>query len=192
MKKKKEEPLPQIEGYEPVQRTFSMLAANIWAVVLMVAAGGVGWWLTKWIHPDAAFTVVDMLWLGVMLLVGIVVHELIHGLTWIALTKGRFSHLSFGTMQGAAYCHVDVPMTKRNYVIMALMPGLLTGMVPWLAGIAAGSLLWMLVGAMMIGGAMGDIMIVRSIRKETSDTMIYDHPNLGGCYVYEKCNQADA
>lgn len=186
MDKKKEEPLPQVEGYEPVQRTFSMLAANIWAVVLIVAAGGVGWWLTKWIHPDAALAVFDILWFGVMLLVGIVVHELVHGLTWIALTKGSFSHLSFGTVQGAAYCHVDVPMTKRNYVIMALMPGLLTGMVPWLAGIAAGSLLWMLGGAMMIGGAMGDIMLVWAIRKETSDTMIYDHPNLGGCYVYRK------
>lgn len=186
MSRKKEEPLPQIEGYEPVQRTISMLAANIWAVVLMVLAGGVGWWLTKWIQPDADLAVFDMLWLGVMLVVGIVVHELIHGLTWIALTKGRFSHLSFGTMQGAVYCHVDVPMTKRNYIIMALMPGLLTGMVPWLAGIATGSLLWMLFGAIMIGGAMGDIMIVRAIRVETPDTMIYDHPSLVGCYVYRK------
>lgn len=186
MSRKREEALPQIEGYEPVQRTISMLAANIWAVVLMVVAGGVGWWLTKWSQPDAALAVFDMLWLGVMLVVGIVVHELIHGFTWIALTKGRFSHLSFGTMQGAVYCHVDVPMTKRNYIIMALMPGLLTGMVPWLAGIATGSLLWMLLGAIMIGGAMGDIMIVRAIREETPDTMIYDHPNLVGCYVYRK------
>ena len=186
MRKKAEEPLPQIEGYVPVQRTISILAGNIWAVVLMAVAGGVGWWLTKWTHPDAAFAVFDMLWLGVMLVVGIVIHELIHGLTWIALTKGSFSHLSFGTMQGAVYCHVDVPMTKRNYIIMALMPGLLTGLVPWLAGIAADSLLWMLFGVVMIGGAMGDIMLVWSIRKETSDTMIYDHPSLVGCYVYRK------
>ena len=63
MSRKKEEPLPQIEGYEPVQRTISMLAANIWAVVLMVVAGGVGWWLTKWSQPDAALAVFDMLWL---------------------------------------------------------------------------------------------------------------------------------
>jgi 4-hydroxybenzoate polyprenyltransferase len=89
-------------------------------------------------------------------------------------------------MQGAVYCHVDVPMTKRNYIIMALMPGLLTGLVPWLAGIATGSLLWMLIGAIMIGGAVGDIMIVRAIREETPDTMIYDHPSLVGCYVYRK------
>ena len=186
MKNKKEEPLPQIEGYEPEQRTISMLAANVWAMVVMVVAGGVGWWLIKWIHPDAALAAVDMLWFIAMFCVGIVVHELIHGLTWIALVKESFSHLSFGTMPGGVYCHIDVPMSKRKYVIGALMPGLLTGVVPWLAGIAAGSLLWTLLGAVMIGAAMGDIMIVWCIRKEPSDTLVYDHPSLGGCYVYRK------
>lgn len=175
-----------------MQRTISMLAANIWGVVVMVVAAVAGWWLTKWMYPDACLTVVDALWFGLMLLVGIVAHELVHGLTFIALVKERFNRLSFGTMQGAVYCHIDVPMTKRNYVIGVLMPGLLTGLVPWVAGIAAGSMLWMLFGALMIGSAMGDVMIVWSIRKETPDTMVYDHPNLGGCYVYRREKPEDA
>ena len=29
-------------------------------------------------------------------------------------------------------------------------------------------------------------MIVWSIRKESAETMVYDHPNIGGCYVYNK------
>lgn len=186
MKKKAEEPLPQIEGFEPVQRTISILAANIWAIVVMVVVVGVGLMAVRGLHAGASFSKYDFLWIGPMLLAGIVVHELIHGITWILLIKERFSHLSFGTMTGAVYCHIDVPMTKRNYVIGALMPGLLTGVVPWLAGIAAGSLLWTLFGALMIGAAMGDIMIVWAIRKETPDTLVYDHPSLGGCYVYRK------
>lgn len=186
MSRKREEALPQIEGYEPVQRTISMLAANIWAVVLMVVTIVIGLIAVKGLHPEAPLSAVDVLWFVPMLLVGIVVHELIHGITWILLVKERFSHLSFGLMAGGVYCHIDVPMTKRNYVIGALMPGLLTGLVPWLAGIVVGSWLWTLLGAVMIGAAMGDIMIVRAIRKETPDTLVYDHPSLGGCYVYRK------
>ena len=66
------------------------------------------------------------------------------------------------------------------------MPLLLTGLLPWLAGIVANSWVWMMIGAVMIGGAAGDIMIVRALRHEASSTLVYDHPSDIGCYVYHK------
>lgn len=193
MKKKKEEALPQIEGYEPEQKTISMLVGNLWAVALMVLVLVAGWVAMQGLYPSLSFGTEDpmrvslgCLWFMLLMLLGIVVHELVHGITWLLLLHKDFSHLSFGLMPGGAYCHIDVPMVKRHYIIGALMPLLLVGIVPWIAGIAAGSLLWMMVGGIMIGSAAGDLMIVWSIRKEPSDVLVYDHPSEAGCYVYHR------
>ena len=166
-KKKKEEPLPQIEGYEPELKTISMLAANLWAVLLMVVAIGVGWFALKGFHPSFSFDMDDPM--------------------LMAKNSMWFCILSFGLMAGGGfYCHIDVPMTKKPYVISALMPLLLVGLVPWVEGIVTGSLLWMLVGGIFIGAAVGDMMIVWTIRKESADVLVYDHPSEAGCYVYHR------
>lgn len=183
----KNEELPQIEGYVPDKKTISILAANIWAILLMVVAGIFGFVAIYALR--GGFSDLHS-WSGVILLLAIiaalVVHELIHGITWMILVGKGFSHVSFGLMKGAVYCHFDAPMIKSQYVIGALMPLVLVGVVPWIAGIAAGSLLWMAIGAIMIGGAAGDIMIVWTIRKEPASALVYDHPNEAGCYVYHK------
>lgn len=193
MKMKKEEALPQIEGYEPEQKTIKMLAANLWAVPLMVVVLVVGWVAMKGLYPSSSFgteepmrMAMGCLWFMLLLLLGIVVHELVHGITWLLLLHKDFSHLTFGLMAGGAYCHIDVPMVKRQYVIGASMPLLLVGVVPWVSGIVTGSLLWMLVGGIFIGAATGDLMIVKAIHNEPADTLIYDHPTLPGCYVYHR------
>jgi len=185
-KKNKHEEMPLVEGYTPERRTISILAANLWAVALLAVAGLAGWALMYRMHPSIAFEAMDSVWFIVMMVVGLAVHELVHGVTWLLLLHKGFRHLSFGMMTGAIYCHIDVPMVKRQYVIGALMPLLLVGMVPWVAGIAAGSLLWMAAGATMISGAAGDLMIVWAIRKEPSSTLVYDHPSEAGCFVYSK------
>jgi len=182
------EELPQIEGYVPEQKTISITLCNILAIVLLAVAAGIGYVAIKVMYGcvDFGFNYVGLLAFGVMVIVNIALHELVHGVTWMVLLKKKFSHLSFGMMKGAVYCHIDVPMKKRIYVTGALMPLLLLGNVPWIVGIATGNLWWMLMGAYMISGAMGDISIVWSIRKESSDTLVYDHPSDIGCYVYHK------
>ena len=193
-KKRKEEPLPQFEGYEPEQKTIGMLAANLWGVLLMVVAIVVGWFALTGLYPSFSFDMDDpmlmaknCMWFCILMLLGIVVHELVHGFTWLLLLHKGFSHLSFGIMAGGCvYCHIDVPMAKKPYVIGALMPLLLVGLVPWVAGIVTGSLLWMLVGGIFIGAAVGDMMIVWTIRKESADVLVYDHPSEAGCYVYHR------
>ncbi len=183
----KNEELPQIEGYVPEKKTISILAANIWAILLMVVAGILG---AVAIYALKGDFFGFHSWSGVVLLLAIIValavHELIHAITWMLLVGKGFSHVSFGLMKGAVYCHFNEPMIKSQYVIGTLMPLLLVGVVPWIAGIAAGSLLWMALGTIMIGGAAGDIIIVWAIRKEPASSLVYDHPKEAGCYVYHK------
>lgn len=188
-KGKKEEPLPQVEGYVAEKKTISILWANLLAVVLFAVVAVAGWAIMYSLWDNLHFGGIDSLIFLVGIVLGLVVHELVHGVTWLLLLKKGFSHLSFGLMTGAVYCHIDVPMDKRKYVIGALMPLLLVGVVPWVAAILSGSLTWMLIGAVMISGAIGDIMIVWTLRSEPASTLVYDHPSEVGCYVYHKTEQ---
>ncbi len=189
----KVEELPVMEGYEAEKKTISMLKANVLSVVLLIVFGALCWFAFNAICGIGnldSLSAERLLWYDVFLIVGmvvgIVVHELIHGFTWMLLTRKGFRHLSFGLMKGGAYCHIDVPMIKRYYVIGALMPLFLVGIVPLVIAFCIGSLLWLLLGIIFVVAAMGDIMIVWAIRKEPSDALIYDHPSEAGCYVYHK------
>ena len=188
---KQPEELPVVEGYEPHKKTISILWANVLAIGLFVVLGvlgGVALYLLLG-RETVFFNSSLFFWFLLYFLIGIVVHELIHGLTWICLTSKSFRHLKFGLMTGAVYCHIDVPMKKRHYVIGALMPLILVGIIPAVVGICVGSFLWTLVGVALISGAAGDIMIVWAIRKEPADALVYDHPSEAGCLVYHKTSE---
>ena len=184
MKTRTSEPeeIPQVEGYTTEKRTISMLAANIWAIGVLLAFMAIGWLLIISIHDPVDYR--NMLILILAILLAIVVHELIHGITWMAVTHSSFKHLSFGLLQGGVYCHIDVPMKKRAYVVGALMPLMLLGVLPFIVSLFSGSVALMFFGATMIGAAMGDVLIVWAIRKESPDTMVYDHPTEPGCVLY--------
>ena len=165
-----------------------MLKANIVALVTLALLGLLGWMAMYAICGGSL--PLGRPWGGALFLlffvIGIVVHELIHGLTWMWVTHSGFHHLRFGMLQGGVYCHIDVPMTKRKYVIGALMPLLLLGVLPFLLSLVTPSLWMMFFGAIFISCAMGDVMIVWALRKEPPSALIYDHPTEAGSVVYRK------
>ena len=184
-RRKTVETIPEIEGYNIELRTIGMLKANIVAIVMMALLGVLGLMAMYAIWGDFSM---GNPWNGMLFIVGfwvgVAVHELIHGFTWMWATRSSFSHLRFGLLRGGVYCHIDVPMSKRKYVVGALMPLMLLGVVPFLLSFATNSLWLMLFGAIFIGCAMGDVLIVWAIRKEPPDTLVYDHPSEPGCIVY--------
>lgn len=187
MRTKQAEPIPVVDGYEPEMKTISIMKANLISIPFMLVVGFLSIWIYyKVWHSFEWNGVQNALWLGVAIVVGIVVHELIHGFTWMVVTRQSFKHLSFGTMAGAVYCHIDVPMKKRPYIIGAVMPLLLLGVIPTVIAIVLGSTFWLVFGIIFIVSAIGDIMIMWKIRREPSDALIYDHPTDAGCVVYRK------
>lgn len=184
----KHEEMPLVEGYVAEKRTVSLLLANIFSIILLAVLLLAGFAAMHLLWPSVNFDFgsSEMLLLLVVFIVGIVVHELIHGITWILATHKGFSHLSFGVIKMSPYCHIDVPMPKRQYVAGALMPLLLLGVLPTLVALAIGNFFWLLVGIIFITAAAGDIMIVWAIRKEPATVLVYDHPSEAGCYVYRR------
>lgn len=122
------------------------------------------------------------------LIFGIIVHELIHGLTWMLFIKNGFRSIKFGILWKmlTPYCHCKEPLRLKHYVIGALMPSIILGFIPATVALVTGNFDWLAFGIVFIMAAAGDFMIVHSLRKENLNSFVLDHPTEGGCYVFRE------
>jgi hypothetical protein len=122
----------------------------------------------------------------ILALIGLLVaHELLHALGWMIAGRLGRDQISFGLDRKTLnpYTHVHVPMTARAYRFGAALPGILTGLLPTLAGWVIGSGPLTLLGAFMSIGAVGDLIILWVIRRVPGHTLVIDHPTRAGCWV---------
>ena len=181
------------EGYRRTDLTISIVAANVFALVLFVPLfiGGMALFILKNsaggidMGPSSVFGIM------IAMLVLIVVHELIHGLVWSLFAERGFKDIEFGFMVKylTPYCTCGVPLSKGQYIAGALAPLVLLGIVPMIWGILAGSFPVLLVGIIMADSAAGDIQIVWQILRYKSgsiDVVYIDHPTQGGGVIFER------
>lgn len=126
----------------------------------------------------------------VVLLVLIVVHEMIHGVTWSRFTRKGFKDIEFGVIWKylTPYCTCSEPLTRWQYITGAMMPGLLLGIVPCIVGCITTDIRVLSVGVLMTIAAGGDILIIKMILdNKTSKTALYlDHPTDVGLVIFQK------
>jgi len=122
-----------------------------------------------------------------ILVCGIILHELIHGITWSLFAKKKFKSISFGVIwkKLTPYCHCDEPLIKKAYLLGSLMPMIVLGIVPILISFFIPSFLLLLFGIIFTCAASGDIMVSWRIRKEKDSVMLQDHPTECGYIVRE-------
>jgi len=121
----------------------------------------------------------------VVLIVSVVVHELIHGLTAMFFTKQPFSTVKFGfnLKTLTPYAHMKTTLEVTRYRIVVFLPGLILGIIPYILGLALGNIALALFGVIHIIAAGGDWLILWLIRKVKPGIMVEDHPTRAGCYV---------
>lgn len=126
-------------------------------------------------NPDGASFVISVsgLWkvlvVIVLVMVGVVVHELLHGLALRTLGhKPKYGATMVGGVTPAFYCtSVGAKLSKTAFTYVALLPGILLLILPivWiLAGWPFAG--WIIIPAgMLFGGAIGDVfMTLRALR----------------------------
>jgi len=129
-----------------------------------------------------------------MMIAGIVVHELVHGISWAFYTKRGFRSIKFGVLWKmlTPYCHCREPLRVKQYIIGAITPGIVVGIIPAVVAIFTGSLSMLIFGIFFTMAASGDLMIINLLRNEKSDDLVLDHPSEAGCYIYRKISGEDA
>lgn len=118
--------------------------------------------------------------------VGIVLHELIHGITWMTASQLPFKQMKFGFQLKTLtpYAHCTVPIKKTAYVIGTMMPAVVLGFIPFLYSLYSGNGWILIFGILFTFAAVGDFLIVWLIRSVEWNALVEDHPEHAGCYVY--------
>lgn len=165
--------------------------ANVFALVLMVVSAVVLMvpFFLIWGKPSSEVLGTPTQWLiaFVLMFVGIVVHELIHGATWACYAKSGWKSISFGVMWKmlTPYCHCDEPLHIRAYMMGAMMPCIVLGILPSIVALCIGSLPMLAWGIFFIAAAAGDIWMTWLLTKENPESMVLDHPSEAGFYILD-------
>lgn len=122
------------------------------------------------------------------MLLGIVLHELIHGITWALFAKNGFKSIRFGVLWKmlTPYCHCTEPLKIKHYLLGAVTPAMFLGLIPAIVGIVTAHYVVTLFGIFFLIAAIGDFMIVQILWNENRNDFVQDHPSEAGCYVYRK------
>ena len=100
----------------------NIVSANVFSIVLLIVSAVVFivpfyliWGDTDWSTEKSMFGVSGIWWL-IAFFAGIVVHELLHGITWACYAKSGWKSISFGVMWKllTPYCHCNEPIFRIN------------------------------------------------------------------------------
>ena len=177
--------------------SISMEKANVYslAIALPVALLQIGGYRLRW--GSTAFTegfnslFGNFLVFLVIFFLGVILHELIHGFTWMLFARKPFSAIKFGfqVKTFTPYAHCKEPMKINPYRIGAAMPGILLGLLPALIGILNGHGWLLAFGVLFTTAAGGDFLVLWLLRNVKSDRLVEDHPTRAGCYIIDSLPQ---
>lgn len=121
-------------------------------------------------------------------IIGILVHELIHGIFFSKYASHGFKSIKFGVLWKTLtpYCHCKEPLKVKHYIVGVLAPLFVVGVLPAILGIVLGNLGLTIFGVFFSGAAAGDIMIYNLIKKENPEDYVQDHPSEAGCYIFRE------
>lgn len=175
---------PMLLAAGPV--TGLLIAVYFWRWRAGPLTAGLDWLVSRPLNFIAGYAIG-----AVVVAFGIVAHELLHGITFALLARRPLSAVKFGFQRTTftPYAHAREAMRARVYRAMILMPGLLLGLFPALAGIVTGSLAVMLFGVLFTLAASGDFSILWLIRGVDGDALVEDHPHNAGCLVLERAQE---
>ena len=180
------------EKYKKEKMTINMYWANIFGILLFIPTiliFGLPFYF-MWKSEFQLENFLPSAWSSLIgflaLILGIIAHELIHGIMWAKFAKNGFKSIKFGIMWKmiTPYCHCKEPLKVSHYLIGSIMPAIILGFIPAILAIIIGNLGLLIFGIIFIVAACGDFLVIYSLRKESKETLVEDHPSEVGFYVY--------
>ena len=119
------------------------------------------------------------------ILVGTVVHELIHAICWSWMDDIPWKKIHFGFKWKVLtpYVHCPEPVEVTNYRWGVAMPGIVLGIIPYLLALIFHNGWLFGFGLFFTLAAGGDILILWLLRNVKEGKRVQDHPELVGCHI---------
>jgi len=178
------------ENRDIIEYTMGLGKANLIALLLMIPILIILLSPFIWIWSYETFEISRksfIIYLLPSLLIGIVVHELLHGITWGYYSPNGMKSIKFGFKWKflTPYCHCKEPLKVKHYRIGVAMPLLILGIIPSVIAIVIGHGALLSFGIIFTWAAGGDIIALFMLRKLDNDINVSDHPKEMGFYIDE-------
>lgn len=115
-------------------------------------------------------------------ILGIVLHELIHALTFSLFLPSKLKGVQFGFNKehGIPFVHIIEPISVIGFRIGAIMPLIILGLFPVISGFILGHISLTLFGIIFILSSSGDILLINKTRNLNSHQLVLDLPDKVG------------
>ena len=185
-----------LENYNKDQKTIDLMKANLVAIKYLIFFAiifTVPYYLIWGNNLSESFykganPFLKMFFPLIAFIIGIVIHEFVHGIFFAKYATKGFKSVKFGVLWKmlTPYAHCKEPLQIKHYIIALLAPLVLVGILPAILGIVLGNPGLLLFGIIFSGSAAGDIMIYNLIKKENPEDYVQDHPSEAGYYIFRK------
>lgn len=183
----------QQKGYERKNMMINIQQANYLGSLSMLPFMALTFWVYYNVNGfdlegiSSGFFVTAFL----LILCLIILHEIIHGITWGIFAKDHFRSIDFGIIWSSLspYCTCAKPLKKWQYLLGTAMPTLVLGGGAAVIAVMADQLLLFFLAEIMILSGGGDFLIMLKIllyRTDKKESVYCDHPYECGFVVFEK------
>lgn len=119
-----------------------------------------------------------LIWFILVFPVGIIFHELLHGVTWALFAEKGWSSIRFGVQWKVLtpYCHCTKPLFKWQYLLGTIMPFVIMGVNPVIYSLFSGNAFVLIFGLFFSWAAGGDLLGVWMLRSVKWHQCVADHP----------------
>jgi hypothetical protein len=136
--------------------------------------------LHTWVGSDQSLArLITYVGIFTFLLLGVIIHEALHGLTWGIFCKHGLKSISYGMRWDTftPYAHCKEPLTMSRYRLGAAMPGILLGLIPIFFGFLFDQIILFGLGIIFLLSAGGDIAALWVSRHIKAEAIVQDHPD---------------
>lgn len=180
-------------GFQTKELTLGVVQANIAALFIMLPFVLFFTWIYYTVNPlteSSQSLRLDFVFLAVLIVL-VVLHEAIHGLTWGFFAKNHLKSIDFGVIWKmlTPYCTCNEALTKWQYILGGAMPTIILGFGLSLIATALCSRFLFVLAFIMIFAGGGDFCIILKIllyRPKGKEVVYYDHPYECGLVIFEK------
>jgi hypothetical protein len=170
------------------EHTITVLRANIAALifsiplVILSVLGYIHFWSLESLGVAIDFMAV---WAIPIIIPGIILHELFHGLIWAVYSKKKWRAIRFGIKWTSMtpYCHCNEPLKKYHYFLGTAMPLFILGIIPIIISFLSGNAAFLIFGVLFSIAAGGDVYGLWILRKAKKKNWIQDHPDKIGFII---------
>ena len=116
---------------------------------------------------------------------GVLLHEAMHAFGWMVFGRLPANAMKFGLELKTLtpYAHCKIPMRASAYRAGVVLPAVVLGILPAVAGVIMHEGVLTLFGALFLGAACGDLLCLWMMRGVRRDSLVRDHPTRAGCLI---------